>query len=451
MGRGDAEKSVEAAATPHKRRGTSADPIEWYTRFQRYPPALLDPMMRIERGLATISAANLLPAAADQMRASAKAGTVHYSTLIEGNELPLIEAERAARGDLDRESEAKIELINYVSALDFIDGLHNASKLEFTPQFLLDLHGKVMEGLGREDGNFKPHHEGAWRDGVAIIPDNLGRTIHEGADKDEIEGRMVGLCQWVQKGEGNLPEYRPPVLAGIAHYAITDIHPFANGNGRTARLAASAILLKHGYLPGKLFSFEGYYARDRDAYLAALRSVPKNSGNQEGWLAYFLEGMAEEYERVASEVEQLNRVGLTRSATVQLSTTQQKAITKLATSGQRDFTRADYERAAEVSRPAANKDVDSLRKQKLLRVVPGTRGRSTRYTFAEVQGGAGRPRRWTVDRIETELREFTAGREDWPKVKEFTEAGLGSLYQAAVRSGGARSWAERLGLRFPGA
>lgn len=421
--------------------------IEWYTRFRRYTPPLLGPIVRIERALAVIKTAHLLPAAADQMRASARAGTVHYSTLIEGNELPLIEAERAARGELDPVSEAKIELINYVAALEFLDRTEAAGELVVTPSFLLNLHGVLMKGLGRPQGNFKPHHEGAWRDGEAVIPDGVGGILHQGAPRREVAARMLGLCDWISRCQDRAEEYPAPVVAGVAHYAITDVHPFANGNGRMARLVASAILLAYDYLPGKLFSFEAYYARDRDAYLAALRSVPRNSGNQESWLQYFLEGLAEEYERVQAEVETLAGLGLTRSSRVQLTPTQQRALSVLATSNIVEFSRADYQRAADVGKTTAHADIDSLLTQRLVRQVTGTRGAATRYTFAERRRVSGRPLRWTEERIEDELRAFTAGRTDWPKVKEFQDAGRSGLHQAIKRAGGAKLWAERLGLQ----
>src|SRR3954447_24409937 len=104
--------------------------------------------MRIERALAVIARASLLPAAADQLRASAKAGTVHYSTLIEGNELPLVEAELAARGELTPDTRAKAELVNYVAALDLLDRRDADAGLLLTPEFLLELHGVLMKGLG---------------------------------------------------------------------------------------------------------------------------------------------------------------------------------------------------------------------------------------------------------------------------------------------------------------
>src|SRR5690242_13622179 len=89
--------------------------------FKRYTPKLTQELVRIERALATISNADILPPAADQLRASARVGTVHYSNLIEGNELPIIEAERAAEGELEPDTKAKVELINYVDVLDFLD------------------------------------------------------------------------------------------------------------------------------------------------------------------------------------------------------------------------------------------------------------------------------------------------------------------------------------------
>jgi Fic family protein len=360
--------------------------------------------------------------------------------------LPLIEAERAARGDLAPVNESKIELINYVAALDLIDELHETGRLGITPQFLLDLQGAVMRGLGRPDANFKPHHEGAWRDGRAVIPNKLGDILHEGPPPEEVPGRILGLCEWIADKETRLEEFPPPVIAGVTHYAITDIHPFANGNGRTARLAASAVLLNHGYLPWRLFSFEAYYARDREAYLGALRSVREQTYNMQSWLNYYLEGLAEEYERVAAEVEQLNRIGLGRGSQVQLAGSQQRALSALAVKGAEEFTRADFERAAGISRSAAGRDLGALLEARLIRRVRGTGGSSSRYTFADRPERTGRPREWTHERIEEELRKFTQGRSDWPKVREFDAAGRRALYLAVTRNGGAEHWARYLGL-----
>ena len=401
--------------------------------------------MRISSALAVIERANLFPAAADQLRASAKAGTVHYSTLIEGNELPLLEAERAARGELAPDTRARIELVNYVAALDLLDA-RESEGLELSPDLLLDLHGVLMKGLGHASSHFKPHHEGRWRDGVAVVADPIsGVIMHEGAPRDEVPGRIAGLCEWARTRRDRRDEYPPPVVAGVVHYAITDIHPFADGNGRTARLAAAAVLQDNGYLPGRLFSFERYYAQEREAYLGALRSVRRNTYSMEQWLGYFLEGVAQEYERVVDEIDSLSKIGLTKHSTVQLRRSQQIGLSSLQARRMSSFSRSEYELAAGIGPTQAKEDIADLREKRIIRPLTGTRGPSTRYAFAGVDA-RGRPRKWTSERIEQELRDFCGTRATWPSVKEFKAADRWALYLAVTRHGGVQRWADLLGL-----
>lgn len=131
------------------------------------------------------------------------------------------------------------------------------------------------------------------------------QIMHEGPPNDEVPGQIEAMFDWLHRklASGEEP---PFVLAGVIHYGITDIHPFADGNGRAARLIQTALLMARDVLPGRMFSFERYYAEDRGAYYEALRSVRRNTYNMEEWLEYFLRGLVEEYERVASTVSDLS-------------------------------------------------------------------------------------------------------------------------------------------------
>jgi Fic family protein len=408
-------------------------------------------LMRISAALGRIQGARVLPAVADQLRASARVGTVHYSNLIEGNQLPVIEAERAARRELAGDSRAKIELVNYVEALDVIDGRLDAGSLDLTPGLLLDLHGAATRGLGREDDpHFKPHHEGAWRDGRAVVYDELaGEVMHEGPPPEEVEPRIEGMFHWVNS---RLDAGDPPfVIAGVLHSGITDVHPFADGNGRVARLAQTAVLIRAGVLPGRMFSFERYYADDRRAYYRALRSVRLRTLNMEFWLDYFLTGLAEEYERVAAAVVDLSALMPGGSgAPLRLSAGQERGLTALRIQGRREFSRREYEGAAGVGRSAAGDDLRALVRHGVL----ATRGAGphTRYVFptsVEARARAsrsGRPRKWTDTVIERELRTFLDGRSEWPSPGEFRAAGKGPLYAAATKAGGIPRWRRVVGL-----
>jgi Fic family protein len=421
--------------------------LAFSANFRRYTPAAATSLARIAGALGVIRGARVLPAVADELRASARIGTIHYSNLIEGNQLPLVEAERAARGELEPETRAKVELIDYVEALDLIDERLSTGALELTPELLKDLHRATTRGLGREDDlHFKPGHEGEWRDGIAVVVDRLsGRIMHEGPPPAEVEPRMRSMFEWLARKRN---EGEPPfVLAGVMHYGITEVHPFADGNGRVARLFQTALLMRAEVLPGRMFSFERYYAEDRHAYYRALRSVRRNTLNMEEWLEYFLRGLALEYERVAERVLDLGRLLPGGDSPLRLTTAQQRALAALRGQGRREFARRDYEEAAGRGRSAAGDDLRALVRHGVLVARGGGPGR--RYAFAT--GGrrssrVGRPAHWNDARIERELRAFVAGRSSWPALAEFEAEGRGALYRAASRAGGIGRWRRMVGL-----
>lgn len=426
--------------------------IPFSANYRRYSAELADLLMRISQALGIIKGARVLPAVADQLRASAKAGTVHYSNLIEGNELPFVEAERAARGELDADTHAKIELVNYVAALDLIDERLAAGALDLTPGFLKELHATTMRGLGRErDERFKPHDEGEWRDGIALVVDRIsGQVMYKAPPPGEVPGRMEGMFEWLDRKLSENVE--PPfVLAGVMHYGITEVHPFADGNGRAARLMQTALLMKTDVLPGRMFSFEGFYARDRDAYYDALRSVRLNTFNQESWLEYFLRGLAEEYERVAATVVDIGwLMSAAGNQPLRLTLTQQRGLAGLRIAGHREFSRRQYEEAAGVARTAAGDDLRALVQHGVLTTRGSTS--ATRYAFPGVVQSSpaakrrGRPAKWDETRIERELQAYLAGRSTWPTWDEFRASGRADLYSAASRNGGIARWRRIVGM-----
>ncbi|HET7416345.1 MAG TPA: Fic family protein, partial [Solirubrobacterales bacterium] len=263
---------------------------------------------------------------------------------------------------------------------------------------------------------------------------------------------MESMFDWLAQklDSGSEP---PFVLAGVMHYGITDVHPFADGNGRAARLFQVAVLMKAGVLPGRMFSFERFYAEDRGAYYAALRSVREQTLNMETWLHYFLAGLAEEYERVAAAVKNLSTLAPGRGTTpLHLSASQERGLTNLRIQGRREFARRDYEAAAGIGRSAAIEDIGELVAHGIL--VPRGSGVATRYLFTEhptgestpAAGRRGRPVKWTDGKIERELRAFVAGRANWPSPEEFRSEGMGPLYAAASKHGGVGRWRRIVGM-----
>ena len=200
-------------------------------------------------------------------------------------------------------------------------------------------------------------------------------------------------------------------------------------------------------------AFERYYAEDRGAYYDALRSVRRNTLNMESWLEYFLTGLADEYERIATTVSDLSQlVGASGPDPLRLSATQERALTRLRIEGRREFSRRDYENASGLGRSAAGGEIAELARHGIL--IPRGAGTAARYAFSSPPGDrapGGRPRRgrkptWTDAAIEAELRSFLDGRSSWPTRDEFSAAGKLGLYSAASRRGTIGRWRAHFGL-----
>jgi Fic family protein len=144
-----------------------------------------------------------------------------------------------------------------------------------------------------------------YRDGQNVIHDSAtGSIIYMPPEATDVSQLMGELVQWIE-GEQASNELPAPVMAGFAHYQFATIHPYYDGNGRTARLLTSLLLHKSGYGLKGIYSLEEYYARDLGAYYRALNVGPSHNyymGREEadlsGWVEYFCLGMADAFSAV---------------------------------------------------------------------------------------------------------------------------------------------------------
>jgi len=394
----------------------------------------------MERARGAIEAAPILPAQEEVLRRDAKVGSIHYSNIIEGNDLPRLEALRAVEHELVPDDRAKLELVNYVAALDFIDRAHREGAIEYTAGFLKNLHGAMTRGLGREDSRFKPKHEGEWRDGHVAVGDSVF-LYHVAPPPEDVPGLMEARLDWLERRRTNT-DFPAVILVGVAHFEVAEVHPFADYNGRTARLFATAVMFREKVITRPLFSPERYYAEDKDAYYAALRAI-KMTHHLDEWLTYFVGGLAEEFERVAQRVRELNALTHALRLPLQLTTAQERAVAALTVDGQRDLTLAAYAELGAVSTRTASRELNALVDAGVLRARGATRDR--RFVLAtQTVAAGGRPRKWSEDRIAAELRAFVDALGRWPSYSDFQDASKLPLYAAIARNGGMTSWEARV-------
>ncbi|MDP9343548.1 MAG: Fic family protein [Actinomycetota bacterium] len=176
------------------------------------------------------------------------------------------------------------EIINYVRAMNH--GLARLSDLPLSRRLLCEVHGKLMEGVRGSEPQRTP---GQFRRSQNWIGGGSPATARFIPPPPElVSDAFANLESYLHD-----PEPVPPLLkAGIAHAQFETIHPFLDGNGRTGRLLITFWLTEQGVLRRPLLYTSLYFKEHRDDYMARLQAV-RDDGDWEGWLAFFLDGVAQ--------------------------------------------------------------------------------------------------------------------------------------------------------------
>lgn len=238
-----------------------------------------------------ISEATIQVAWIPQLQKDSRQRGAHASTAIEGNPLTLAEVRALEAGTpLPARSErSQREVLNYFAGLRWVEKRARQKKAA-THEDLFRLH-ELLAGGVMDQGE-----AGRYR----TIAVRVGRHVPPAPDM--VSGLMRELLDW---WNGRSAEWSPVLTSAILHYQFEDIHPFADGNGRTGRLLALWELYRRGFDTHHVFSIDEFFWEDRERYYASLAAVPKHGGDLTSWLEYTTEGVRRTLESVWLRVQQL--------------------------------------------------------------------------------------------------------------------------------------------------
>jgi Fic family protein len=256
-------------------------------------------LMRIEAVKERIVHLPVNPTVLVSLRESARLYSTHYSTLIEGNRLSSEQIEEVIKhkGHFPGRERDEREVKGYYAALQYVEQVA-AKGNSVAEKFIQKIHALVMSTAVDQS---------TYRDGQNVIRDTrTGAIVYLPPEAKDVCVLMSALVSWINQNK-SIP---CPIVAGIAHYQFATIHPYYDGNGRTARLLTNLILYLGGYDLKGLYSLEEYYARNLSAYYAAI-SIGLSHNYYEGraeaditqWVEYFVGGMAVAFESVAKQMK----------------------------------------------------------------------------------------------------------------------------------------------------
>ncbi|MGQ0696177.1 MAG: Fic family protein [Nitrospiraceae bacterium] len=224
------------------------------------------------------------------LQRDARVRNTHSSTAIEGNPLTLEQVRLIEEGHgLPAEpARAQREVLNYLAGLRYVE--RHANKKLITHRDVLTLH-KILAGDVMDQGE-----AGRYRD----IQVYVGRYTPPAPQL--VSGLMAELLAWWNE---RAREWSAVISSAILHYQFEDIHPFADGNGRTGRALALWELYRRGFDTYHIFSVDEIYGEDRPAYYAALANVRKQGHDLTAWIEYCARSLRVTLERVWTRIQHL--------------------------------------------------------------------------------------------------------------------------------------------------
>ena len=264
---------------------------------------ILNYITEIEQNRYKVSSVKLSPIVMNKLRKNSKKKSSYASNKIEGNPLSEKQAEEVIESD-ERKHYLKPEqeVRNYFLALNYLEEkLNNKEKL--SKKLILDVQKLVEKGAPKEKIGLR----GPMPPGVlfAVYDSKTGNPDYIPPEYSDVPGLLDELIEYV-----NTTDDHPLIVAAVVHYQLVTIHPFEDGNGRTARLLSGYIMDLNGYGFNGVGSLEEYFAYDVDEYYDSIQmglpalyySGRENPPHPEIWINYFLR-MVKLYSRKVCDLQ----------------------------------------------------------------------------------------------------------------------------------------------------
>lgn len=267
------------------------------------------------------------------------------------------------------------EVINYITAMDY--GLERLKTLPVSTRLVREIHEYLLQGVRgdqmrpgelRTSPNWIGPVGSTPRDAIFVPPPHQDVPI------------ALGELEKFIHAPGELPDL---IRIGLVHAQFETIHPFLDGNGRVGRLLITFLLCERRVLLQPVLYLSHFFRQHRTEYYERLQSV-RDTGDWEGWLSFFLRGVA----NVSAEAaETVRRILSLRERHRTLVT---ERLGRVAAAGHRVLERlyrqpfvtvGEVQRITGTSYPPANRLVARLVEIGILEEITGDRrNRVYRYT-----------------------------------------------------------------------
>ncbi len=226
-----------------------------------------------------------IPETLNTLKTLALIESVESSNRIEGVEAPRERIQAMVLKTSKPSGRSEGEIAGYRDALEMIH--ESAAYMPFSINIIKQLHNLLYRYLAQDGGNYKATQN----DIVERLPDgSISRVRFRPLSPVETPQAMEDLCNYYKAAINDL-QLEPLVIIPLVILDFLCIHPFADGNGRTARLLTLLLLYHFDYQVGHYISLERLFEQTKESYYQTLEA--SSQGWYEGkhdpypWLTYF--------------------------------------------------------------------------------------------------------------------------------------------------------------------
>lgn len=176
------------------------------------------------------------------------------------------------------------EVVNYVRAMNH--GLARLAELPVSVRLIREIHAELLKGV--RGSRLTPGELRRSQNWIGSGGCTLAEATFVPPPPSEVPAALGALERFLHEPD-DLPLL---VRIGLAHAQFETIHPFLDGNGRVGRLLITFLLCERGTLQKPVLYLSHYFKRHRQEYYERLQAV-RDTGDFEGWLAFFLRGVAD--------------------------------------------------------------------------------------------------------------------------------------------------------------
>ncbi|WP_445147806.1 Fic family protein [Baekduia sp. Peel2402] len=264
------------------------------------------------------------------------------------------------------------DIVNYIGAMSY--GLERINELPLSLRLIREIHGELLRdgrGAHATPGEFRTTQNWIGPSGAS-----LQQATFVPPPVPEMREALGDFEQFLHNDED-----RPVLLdVGLAHAQFETIHPFLDGNGRVGRLLITFLLVHRSVLRRPLLYLSYYFKLHRAEYYDRLTAV-RQHGDWEGWLRFFLRGVAATADEATDTAEHIFELRERHRTYVMEAGAGPNGLKLLSELYRRPLVNVSYLAARlDVSFPTANRLVSRFEELGLLREITGQR-RSRIYRY----------------------------------------------------------------------